>query len=160
MDPRRLRPGNRLGGPLDICLVGTSEPGHHGTLHSLGDEADRLDALLGQLGSAFMRCHRRAAVRLSAIDRIEPLDKGDCELVLRSGARVEDALVALGHEVTATRWRGAGPSDEGGCSPCASGSGVDGAAAAVAEAVVEAAAAGAVAADGSSRATRASASVS
>ncbi|WP_314440927.1 LytR/AlgR family response regulator transcription factor [Massilia timonae] len=47
-----------------------------------------LGALLGQLGSAFMRCHRRAAVRLSAIDRIEPLDKGDCELVLRSGARV------------------------------------------------------------------------
>lgn len=47
-----------------------------------------LGALLGQLGPAFMRCHRRAAVRLSAIARIEPLDKGDCELVLRSGARV------------------------------------------------------------------------
>lgn len=47
-----------------------------------------LGALLGQLGPAFMRCHRRAAVRLSAVARIEPLDKGDCELVLRSGARV------------------------------------------------------------------------
>lgn len=47
-----------------------------------------LGALLGQLGSAFERCHRRAAVRLSAIARIEPLDKGDCTLVLRSGARV------------------------------------------------------------------------
>ncbi|MGF6273150.1 DNA-binding LytR/AlgR family response regulator [Massilia sp. UYP11] len=47
-----------------------------------------LGALLGQLETAFARCHRRAAVRLSAIVRIEPLDKGDCELVLRSGARV------------------------------------------------------------------------
>lgn len=47
-----------------------------------------LGALLGQLGPAFVRCHRRAAVRLSAVARIEPLDKGDCELVLRSGARV------------------------------------------------------------------------
>jgi two-component system LytT family response regulator len=47
-----------------------------------------LGALLAQLGPAFVRCHRRAAVRLSAVVRIEPLDKGDCELVLRSGARV------------------------------------------------------------------------
>lgn len=47
-----------------------------------------LTALLAQLGPAFVRCHRRAAVRLSAIERIHPLDKGDCELVLRSGARV------------------------------------------------------------------------
>jgi len=47
-----------------------------------------LGALLARLGPAFVRCHRRAAVRLSAIVRIEPLDKGDCELVLRSGARV------------------------------------------------------------------------
>ena len=47
-----------------------------------------LGALLDRLGPAFVRCHRRAAVRLSAIARIEPLDKGDCELVLRSGARV------------------------------------------------------------------------
>ncbi|TXG02375.1 LytR/AlgR family response regulator transcription factor [Massilia arenae] len=47
-----------------------------------------LGALLGQLGPAFVRCHRRAAVSLSAVARLEPLDKGDCELVLRSGARV------------------------------------------------------------------------
>jgi two-component system LytT family response regulator len=47
-----------------------------------------LGALLDQLGPGFVRCHRRAAVRLSAVARIEPLDKGDCELVLRSGARV------------------------------------------------------------------------
>lgn len=48
-----------------------------------------LAALLEQLGPAFVRCHRRAAVRLTAIERIAPLDKGDCELLLRSGARVQ-----------------------------------------------------------------------
>lgn len=47
-----------------------------------------LGALLEQLGQAFVRCHRRAAVRVAAIVRIEPLDKGDSELVLRGGARV------------------------------------------------------------------------
>lgn len=60
-----------------------------------------LGALLEQLGPAFARCHRRAAVRLSVIERIAPLDKGDCELVLRGGARVpcsrqyRPALLAL-----------------------------------------------------------------
>jgi two-component system LytT family response regulator len=47
-----------------------------------------LGALLDQLGTAFVRCHRRAAVRVAAIIRVEPLDKGDCALVLRGGARV------------------------------------------------------------------------
>lgn len=47
-----------------------------------------LASLLDQLGPAFLRCHRRAAVRLAAVARIEPLDKGDATLVLRSGARV------------------------------------------------------------------------
>lgn len=47
-----------------------------------------LSRLLAQLGPAFVRCHRRAAVRLAAIERIVPLERGDCELVLRSGARV------------------------------------------------------------------------
>ena len=47
-----------------------------------------LGALLDQLGPAFVRCHRRAAVRVAAIARIEPLDKGDCALVLRGGGRV------------------------------------------------------------------------
>ena len=47
-----------------------------------------LGALLEQLGPAFVRCHRRAAVRVAAIVRIDPLDKGDSELVLRGGARV------------------------------------------------------------------------
>ncbi|QOY93196.1 response regulator transcription factor [Massilia sp. UMI-21] len=47
-----------------------------------------LSGLLEQLGPGFVRCHRRAAVRPAAIERIVPLDKGDCELLLRSGARV------------------------------------------------------------------------
>ena len=47
-----------------------------------------LSKLLAQLDPAFVRCHRRAAVRLAAIERILPLERGDCELVLRSGARV------------------------------------------------------------------------
>lgn len=47
-----------------------------------------LSALLDQLGEGFVRCHRRAAVQLSWIDSVVALDKGDCELVLRGGARV------------------------------------------------------------------------
>ena len=47
-----------------------------------------LAGLLERLGPDFVRCHRRAAVRLACIDRIVALDKGDCEIVLRSGARV------------------------------------------------------------------------
>lgn len=47
-----------------------------------------LSGLLAQLGAGFVRCHRRAALRPAAVERIVPLDKGDCELVLRSGARV------------------------------------------------------------------------
>src|SRR5205085_2216739 len=44
--------------------------------------------LLAQLGACFVRCHRRAAVQLSWIERIIPLDKGDAELLLRGGMRV------------------------------------------------------------------------
>lgn len=47
-----------------------------------------LAGLLERLGPAFLRCHRRAAVRLSCIERVLPLDKGDCELVLQGGERV------------------------------------------------------------------------
>ena len=47
-----------------------------------------LSGLLEQLGGSFVRCHRRAAVRVKAVERIVPLDKGDCELLLRSGAVV------------------------------------------------------------------------
>jgi len=47
-----------------------------------------LTALLEKLGPAFVRCHRRAAVRCDRIERIITLDKGDGELLLHSGARV------------------------------------------------------------------------
>jgi two-component system LytT family response regulator len=47
-----------------------------------------LGGLTDRLGPAFLRCHRRAAVQLSAIERVIPLDKGDCELLLRGGRRV------------------------------------------------------------------------
>ncbi len=47
-----------------------------------------LAGLLDKLGPGFVRCHRRAAVQLSWIDSVVALDKGDCDLVLRDGARV------------------------------------------------------------------------
>lgn len=47
-----------------------------------------LAGLLGKLGPGFVRCHRRAAVQLEWIERVVALDKGDCELLLRGGARV------------------------------------------------------------------------
>ncbi|RSZ57905.1 response regulator [Massilia atriviolacea] len=59
-------------------------------LHTAGAPLMRqtLAGLLEKLGPGFMRCHRRAAVQLAWIERVEALDKGDCELVLRDGARV------------------------------------------------------------------------
>ena len=47
-----------------------------------------LAGLLDKLGARFVRCHRRAAVQLNWIESVVALDKGDCELVLRGGARV------------------------------------------------------------------------
>ena len=47
-----------------------------------------LAGLLDKLGSRFVRCHRRAAVQLDWIESVAALDNGDCELVLRGGARV------------------------------------------------------------------------
>ncbi|HEU4853121.1 MAG TPA: response regulator [Telluria sp.] len=47
-----------------------------------------LAGLLDRLGGGFVRCHRRAAVQVSWIESIVALGKGDCELVLRGGARV------------------------------------------------------------------------
>lgn len=60
-------------------------------LHTL--EADlllrqTLTGLLEQLGEAFVRCHRRAAVQTDRIETVVALEKGDCELVLQCGARV------------------------------------------------------------------------
>jgi two-component system LytT family response regulator len=47
-----------------------------------------LGGLAQRLGPGFLRCHRRAAVQLDWIEQVVPLDKGDCELLLRGGARV------------------------------------------------------------------------
>ena len=47
-----------------------------------------LAGLVEKLGPRFVRCHRRAAVQLAWIGSVQPLDKGDSELVLRGGARV------------------------------------------------------------------------
>jgi len=47
-----------------------------------------LSGLLPRLGNAFVRCHRRAAVCVAAVEQVVALEKGDCELVLRGGARV------------------------------------------------------------------------
>jgi two-component system, LytTR family, response regulator len=60
-------------------------------LHTAGGHPlmrQTLAGLLEKLGQGFVRCHRRAAVQLSWIDSVVALDKGDCELVLRGGARV------------------------------------------------------------------------
>lgn len=46
-----------------------------------------LSGLLEGLGPAFLCCHRRAAVQLAHVVRMEVDDKGDGELVLHSGAR-------------------------------------------------------------------------
>ena len=58
------------------------------TAHAAPLLRQTLSGLLDQLGGSFVRCHRRAAVRTKAVLRIVPLEKGDCELVLRSGAVV------------------------------------------------------------------------
>lgn len=62
-----------------------------------------LGGLLEALGPQFRRCHRRAAVQLQWIDRIEASAKGDGEVLLRGGARAplsrqfrQDLLAALG----------------------------------------------------------------
>ncbi len=47
-----------------------------------------LSGLLDRLGSGFVRSHRTAAVQLSWIEQVVAEGKGDCELVLRGGARV------------------------------------------------------------------------
>ncbi len=60
-------------------------------LHTAGAQPllrQTLTALLEKLGPAFVRCHRRAAVRCDQIARIIALDKGDAELVLHGGEKV------------------------------------------------------------------------
>lgn len=47
-----------------------------------------MGGLLVQLGGAFVRCHRRAAVQLGFVEQVVALDKGDATLLLRGGMRV------------------------------------------------------------------------
>jgi two-component system LytT family response regulator len=47
-----------------------------------------LAGLLDRIGPDFVRCHRRAAVRLACVERVVPLERGDCELLLQGGSRV------------------------------------------------------------------------
>lgn len=91
--PRHLlvseRGGTRVVAVADIDWLETAD--NYVALHTATGAPllrQTLGGLLEILGPDFARCHRRAAVRLSRIQRIEPRDKGDCELVLASGVRV------------------------------------------------------------------------
>ena len=73
----------------DIDWIETAD--NYVLIHAAGGDhlmRQTMAGLLPRLGAAFIRCHRRAAVRLAAVEKVVMLDKGDCELVLRSGARV------------------------------------------------------------------------
>ena len=66
-----------------------------------------LASLLERLGDGFLRCHRRAAVRLDWIASITTTDKGDGEVLLRGGQRAPLSrqhraaiLHALAHQAT------------------------------------------------------------
>jgi two-component system LytT family response regulator len=83
------RSGTRVVPVADIQWIETAD--NYVVLHTAqGGPLLRqtLTSLLGQLGERFVRCHRRAAVQVEWIERVNPLDKGDCELVLRGGAVV------------------------------------------------------------------------
>jgi two-component system LytT family response regulator len=83
------RSGTRIVPVADIQWIETAD--NYVVLHTAHGEPllrQTLTNLLGQLGERFVRCHRRAAVQVASIERVVPLDKGDCELVLRGGARV------------------------------------------------------------------------
>jgi two-component system LytT family response regulator len=83
------RSGTRIVPVADIQWIETAD--NYVVLHTAQGEPllrQTLTNLLAQLGERFVRCHRRAAVQVASIERVVPLDKGDCELVLRGGARV------------------------------------------------------------------------
>jgi two-component system, LytTR family, response regulator len=83
------RGGTRIVKVEQIQWIETAD--NYVVLHTAdGDPLMRqtLAGLVEKLGPRFLRCHRRAAVQLDWIRSVQPLDKGDCELVLRSGARV------------------------------------------------------------------------
>ena len=73
----------------DIAWIETAD--NYVILHTASAQPllrQTLTGLLAQLGDAFVRCHRRAAVRPTLVEHVVSLDKGDCELVLRGGACV------------------------------------------------------------------------
>lgn len=83
------RGGMRVVRVRDIEWIETAD--NYVALHTVAASLllrQTLAALLPRLGPAFVRCHRRAAVHLPCIERVLVLDKGDCELLLRGGARV------------------------------------------------------------------------
>jgi two-component system, LytTR family, response regulator len=83
------RSGTRVVAVADIQWIETAD--NYVMLHTTHGQPllrQTLTHLLAQLGDRFVRCHRRAAVQVALIERVAPLDKGDCELVLRSGLRV------------------------------------------------------------------------
>jgi len=94
MAPRQLlvseRGATRVVQVAEIVWLETAD--NYVALHTPGDAPlllrQSLAPLLAQLGPDFVRCHRRAAVRMTAIARIEPIDKGDCQLALHGGDRV------------------------------------------------------------------------
>lgn len=59
---------------------------HYGGRHLLMRRT--LAALLADLGPGFVRCHRSAAVALGAVAAVQPREKGDATLRLRSGAEL------------------------------------------------------------------------
>jgi two-component system LytT family response regulator len=83
------RGGTRVVRVDEIRWIETAD--NYVALHTAGASPllrQTLAALLERLGPDFARCHRRAAVRLSCVERVLPLDKGDCELQLQDGTRV------------------------------------------------------------------------
>jgi two-component system, LytTR family, response regulator len=83
------RAGSRVVPVADIQWIETAD--NYVVLHTAQGQPllrQALTHLLAQLGERFVRCHRRAAVQVALIEHVAPLDKGDCELVLRSGLRV------------------------------------------------------------------------
>jgi two-component system LytT family response regulator len=83
------RGGTRVVPVADVQWIETAD--NYVVLHTAQGQPllrQTLTHLLAQLGDRFVRCHRRAAVQVALIDRMVPLDKGDCELLLRSGLRV------------------------------------------------------------------------
>ncbi|MYN06261.1 LytR/AlgR family response regulator transcription factor [Pseudoduganella aquatica] len=72
----------------DISWIETAD--NYVILHTPGGQPllrQTLAGLLEKLGPDFLRCHRRGAVRLSAVAAVEVDDKGDGELLLHGGAR-------------------------------------------------------------------------